>query len=148
MVDGPNKDPRRARAAGVNVVPTTTGAAKAAGKVVPDLEGKFDGVALRVPVPCASLADIVVLLSGSVAVEEVSRVFKKAAESKEYRGIVEYSEAPLVSSDIIGNPHSAVVDGPFIRVVGGNLVKILAWYDNEWAYGCRLVELACKIGAN
>ena len=146
LVDGPNKDLRRARAAGVNVVPTTTGAARAAGKVVPDLEGKFDGVALRVPVPCGSLADIVVLLSRDATTEEVNRVFKEAAESGEYRGIVEYSKAPLVSSDIIGNPHSAIVDGSFTRVVGGNLVKILAWYDNEWAYGCRLVELAHILG--
>ena len=142
LVDGPNKDLRRARAAAVNAVPTTTGAAKAAIKAVPDLEGKFDGIAVRIPVVCASLADIVALLSRDVTAEEVNRVFKEAAESEERQGLIEYSEAPLVSSDIVGNPHSAVVDGPFTRVVGGNLVKILAWYDNEWAYGCRLVELA------
>ena len=146
LVDGPNKDPRRARAAAVNIVPTTTGAAKAAAKAVPELKGRFDGIVVRVPVPCASLADIVALLGKNVTAEEVNHVLKKASESEEYKGIVEYSEAPLVSSDVIGNPHSAVVDGPFTRVVGGNLVKVLAWYDNEWAYGCRLVELAQRIG--
>jgi len=146
LVDGSNKDLRRARAAAVNAVPTTTGAAKAAIKVVPALEGKFDGIAVRIPVSCGSLSDMVVLLSRDVTADDVNRVFKEAAKSDEHRGIIEYSEAPLVSSDIIGNPHSAVVDGPFTRVVGGNLVKVLAWYDNEWAYSCRLIELAQLIG--
>jgi len=146
LVDGSNEDPRRARAAAVNVVPTTTGAARAAGRVVSGLEEKFDGIAVRVPVACASLADMTVLLGKETTAEEVNRIFKKASAADGYRGITEYSEAPLVSTDIIGNSHSAVVDAPFTRVVGGNLVKILAWYDNEWAYGCRLIELAQMVG--
>ena len=146
LVDGPNKDPRRARAAALNIIPTTTGAVRAAGRVVSGLEEKFDGIAVRVPVACASLADMTVLLGKETTVEEINRVFEEASTADGYRGIVEYSEAPLVSTDIIGNPHSAVVDAPFTRVVGGNLVKVLAWYDNEWAYGCRLVELAQMIG--
>ncbi len=147
LVDGPHrKDARRARAAGVNSIPTTTGSAKATGKVVPELAGKFDGIAIRVPVPCGSISDVVAVLKRDVTVAELNNVFKQAAESPQYRGLVEYSEEPLVSTDIIGNPHSAVYDAPFTRVVGGDLVKILAWYDNEWAYANRLVELAQIVG--
>lgn len=143
LVDGPSrKDMRRARAAGVNTIPTTTGSARATGKVVPGLEGKFDGIAIRVPVPCGSISDVVAVLEKETTVEQINRVFKEAAESDDYKGIIDYSEDPLVSTDIIGNPYSAVFDAPFTRVIGGNLVKILAWYDNEWAYACRLVELA------
>ncbi len=146
LVDGPSKDPRRARAAALNMLPTTTGAAKAACRVVPALAERFDGIAVRVPVACGSLSDITVLLEKEASAEDVNQAFADAAVAETYRGIIEYSEAPLVSTDIIGNPHSAVVDAPFTRVVGGNLVKVLAWYDNEWAYGCRLVELAQIIG--
>lgn len=146
LVDGPNDDPRRARAAAVNAIPTTTGAAKATVKAIPELAGKFDGIAIRVPLPCASLVDITAVLEKKTTVEELNQTLKTVAASEEYQGIVEYSEAPLVSSDIIGNPHSAVIDAPFTRVIGGDLIKILAWYDNEWAYSCRLVELAQKIG--
>ena len=149
LVDGPSrKDLRRARAAGVNTIPTTTGSAKATGKVVTNLEGKFDGIAIRVPVPCGSISDVVAVLEKDVTAEEINKVFKEAAESEEYKGIIDYSEEPLVSTDIIGNPYSAVFDAPFTRVVGGNLVKILAWYDNEWAYANRLVELAQIINSS
>jgi len=146
LVDGPHKDLRRARAAAVNTIPTTTGAAKAACLAVPGLEGNFDGIALRIPVTCGSLADITVLLKTAVTSTEVNHIFEEASKSEEYRGIVAYSEDPLVSSDIIGNPHSAVVDGSLTRVVGKDLAKILAWYDNEWAYSCRLLEVAQIIG--
>ncbi|MFW6110191.1 MAG: type I glyceraldehyde-3-phosphate dehydrogenase [Patescibacteria group bacterium] len=147
LVDGPSrKDMRRARAAAVNAIPTTTGSAVAAGKVVPEIDDKFDGIAVRVPVPCGSLSDITALLEERVTVEKVNQAFEDAETLPRYRGIVEYSEDPLVSSDIIGNPYSAVFDSSFTRVVGGNLVKLLAWYDNEWAYACRLVELAQLIG--
>jgi glyceraldehyde 3-phosphate dehydrogenase len=143
LVDGPSrKDMRRARSAGVNSIPTTTGSAKATGKVVPSLDGKFDGIAIRVPVPCGSISDVVAVLEKDTTSEEINNVFKEAAETESYKGIIEYSEEPLVSTDIIGNPYSAVFDAPFTRVVDGNLVKILAWYDNEWAYACRLVEVA------
>ncbi|MEA2020241.1 MAG: type I glyceraldehyde-3-phosphate dehydrogenase [Patescibacteria group bacterium] len=143
LVDGPHrKDPRRARAAGVNSIPTTTGSAKATGKVVPKLNGKFDGIAIRVPVPCGSISDVVAVVKKSVSVDEINSAFKEAVDLDEYKGIIDYSEAPLVSTDIIGDPHSAVFDAPFTRVVGGDLVKILAWYDNEWAYANRLVEVA------
>ncbi len=146
-MDGPSrKDMRRARAAAVNSIPTTTGSAKATGKVVPGLEGKFDGIAIRVPVPCGSISDVVAVLEKDVTVKEINNVFKEAANLEKYKGIIEYSEDPLVSTDIIGDPHSAVFDAPFTRVIGGNLVKILAWYDNEWAYACRLVEVAHIIG--
>jgi len=149
LVDGPNrKDMRRARAAGVNTIPTTTGSAKATGKVVTNLEGKFDGIAIRVPVPCGSVSDVVAVLEKDTTAGEINTVFKEAGETDEYKGIIEYSENPLVSTDIIGNPHSAVFDAPFTRVIGGNLVKILAWYDNEWAYANRLVELAQIINSS
>lgn len=143
LVDGPSrKDMRRARAAAVNSIPTTTGSARATGKVVPGLEGKFDGIAIRIPIPCGSISDVVAVVEKSASADEINSVFKEAADLEEYKGIIDYSEAPLVSTDIIGDPHSAVFDAPFTRVVGGNLVKILAWYDNEWAYANRLVEVA------
>jgi glyceraldehyde 3-phosphate dehydrogenase len=147
LVDGSHKDLRRARAAAINIVPTTTGAAVATTEVLPSLKGLFDGLAIRVPVVCGSLADFTFVTSKRTSVEEVSRVIKKAAEGK-YKGIVEASEKPLVSSDIIGNSASAIVDLPLTQVIDGDLVKIVAWYDNEWGYTCRLIELIIKIGGS
>lgn len=142
LVDGPHKDLRRARAAGQNIVPTTTGAAKATTKTIPELAGKFDGLALRVPTICGSLTDFTMLLKKDATVEEINNAFRKAAKSPVWRGILEVTDEPLVSSDIIGNTHSAIVDLSLTQVVAGNLVKILAWYDNELAYSHRLIDLA------
>jgi len=136
------KDPRRGRAAPLSIVPTTTGAARAIHLVIPELKGKMDGMALRVPVADGSIVDLVAELEREVTVEEVNRAFKEASETY-LKGILEYTEEPIVSSDIIGNPHSAIVDGLSTNVLGGrgNLVKVLAWYDNEWGFSCRLVDL-------
>lgn len=141
LVDGPHKDLRRARAAGVNIVPTTTGAAKAAYKTIPRLEGRFDGLAIRVPTPVVSLSDITVLLKENTTVDELNHCFAEAAE-KELDSILIVSSEPLVSSDLIQNPASAIVDLSLTQVVKGNLAKVVAWYDNEWGYSNRLVELA------
>lgn len=144
ILDLPHKDLRRARAAAQNMIPTTTGAAKAVGLVIPDVAGKITGSAIRVPTPDVSIVDLVVNLERSTNVEEMKRLFKKASEN-ELKGILEYSEEPLVSSDIIGNDNSCVVDSQFITDIGGNMVKILAWYDNEWAYSSRIRDLIIKI---
>lgn len=140
LQDGGHKDYRRARAAGVNIIPTSTGATNAAAKALPALKGRFDGLAIRVPVPVGSLADFTFLLKKETTVEEVINVFKKAAKTKEYQGILQVTEDPLVSSDIIGNSHSAIVDVGLTQVVGGSMVKVIAWYDNEYGYANRLVE--------
>ncbi len=145
LVDGPHKDLRRARAAGANIVPTTTGAAIAAGKTIPALEGKFDGIALRVPTICGSLSDITIVTSKEVNVKEVNKVFINASKNVKYKGIVGVTEEQIVSSDIIKNTNSCVVDLSFTQVVGGDLLKILAWYDNEWGYASRLVEMVAKL---
>lgn len=147
LVDGPHKDWRRARAAGVNIVPTTTGAAKAAYKTIPSLEGKFDGLAIRVPTPVVSLSDITAVLKKKTDIEELNRVFIEASE-KEYQGILVTSDEPLVSTDLIQNPASSIVDLSLTQVIKGDLVKIVAWYDNEWGYSNRLVELALLITTN
>lgn len=146
ILDLPHKDLRRARAAAENIIPTTTGAAKAIGVVIPELDGKLDGMALRVPTPDGSINDLVVELGKKVTKEEVNQAFKKAAEN-EMKGILEYTEDPIVSIDIIGNPHSAIVDGLSTNVIGenGSLVKALAWYDNEWGFSCRMVDLMKSI---
>jgi glyceraldehyde 3-phosphate dehydrogenase len=141
LVDGPHKDPRRARAAAVNIVPTTTGAAIAVAEAIPSLSGKFDGLAVRVPTPVASLCDIVFVSSKKVSPELINAAFVKAAKSK-LKGILLASSDDLVSSDIIGDAHSAIVDLKNTKVVADDLVKVVAWYDNEWAYACRLVDLA------
>ncbi|MBM4402232.1 MAG: type I glyceraldehyde-3-phosphate dehydrogenase [Candidatus Cloacimonetes bacterium] len=146
LVDGPSKDLRRGRAAAENIVPSSTGAAIATTEVIPELANVFDGVALRVPLACGSISDITAVLKRNVTVSEVNRVFTEATKNPLFRDILEVSEEPLVSTDIIGSPASAIVDLEFTRVVGGNLVKVLAWYDNEWAYANRLVELAQVIG--
>lgn len=140
LQDGGHKDYRRARAAGLNIVPTSTGATKAAERALPDLSGRFSGIALRVPVPVGSLADFTFLVSKSTTKEEVNNVFKREAAKPELASILEATEEPLVSSDIIGNPHSSIVDLSLTQVVGGNMVKIVAWYDNEYGYANRLVE--------
>ena len=144
LLDAPHQDLRRARAAGINIVPTTTGAAKATGKVIPEMQGKLDGMAIRVPVPDGSLVDLVVLLKRNVTKEEVNAAMKKYAE-KDLKGILAYTEDPIVSTDIIGNPHSSIFDASATMVVGGNLVKVLSWYDNEMGYSHRLVDLALRL---
>ncbi len=140
ILDTPHKDLRRARAAALSQIPTTTGAAKAVGLVMPELKGKIDGIAIRVPTPNVSLVDLVALLSKNTTSEEVNNALKNAAQGK-LKGIMDYSESPLVSIDYTSNPHSSIVDGLFTRVTEGNLIKILAWYDNEWGYSCRLKDL-------
>ena len=140
LQDGPHSDLRRARAAGLNIVPTSTGAAKAIGLVLPELKGKLDGFALRVPVPTGSITDLTVEASKDVTLEAVQELFKKTADTGRWAGILKYSEEPLVSSDIVGDPYSSIVDAGLIRVLG-NQVKMSSWYDNEWGYSNRLVDL-------
>ena len=146
LLDAPAKDLREARSAAENIVPTTTGASKAAAKTIPELKGKFNGLSVRVPTPVVSLSDITAVLSRDVTIEEVNEVFKKAASEPYYEGIIGVTEEELVSIDYRGNSHSAVVDLPLTDVVGGNLVKVVAWYDNEWGYSNRLIELTADFG--
>ena len=141
LLDGPHKDLRRARSAALNIVPTTTGAARAVALVIPELKGKFDGFSLRVPTPTVSLIDFVAELENPTTVEELNDVFKAAADD-ELNGILYYSDEPLVSTDYRGDSHSSIVDGLSTMVLEGNLVKIVAWYDNEWGYSCRVADLA------
>jgi glyceraldehyde 3-phosphate dehydrogenase len=149
ILDFPHKDLRRARAAAVSIIPTTTGAAKAIGMVLPELNGKLDGMAIRVPTPDGSLTDLTCILKRNVKAEEVNNAMKRASENS-LKGIMDYTEEPLVSTDVIGNPHSAIIDGLSTKVNGGqgNLLKILSWYDNEWGYSCRLVDLINYIFIN
>lgn len=146
LQDGGHKDYRRARAAAANIVPTSTGATIAATEVVPELKGLFAGVSIRVPVVVGSLSDFTFHLKKTTTVEEVNQAFIEAAESPRYKNILTVSQDPLVSSDIVGNPHSAIVDLPLTQVVGGDLVKVFAWYDNEWGYANRLVEEVILVG--
>ena len=148
ILDAPAKDLREARAAAENIVPTSTGASKAAALTIPALKGKFDGLSIRVPTPVVSLSDITAVLKRDTTIEELQEIFKKAAKEPFYEGILGVSGEPLVSIDYRGNSHSSIVDLPLINVVGGNLVKIVAWYDNEWGYSNRLVELASDFGKN
>lgn len=143
--DAPKKDLREGRNGAENIVPTTTGAAIAVTKTLPQLEGKFDGLSIRVPTPVVSISDVTALLSRDVTVEEINSVFKKAAAEPFYQGILAVSEEPLVSRDYIGNSNSGTVDLLLTKVVGGNLIKIAVWYDNEWGYSNRLVELVADI---
>ncbi|MBI1961262.1 MAG: type I glyceraldehyde-3-phosphate dehydrogenase [Parcubacteria group bacterium] len=145
LVDGPSKDFRRARAAGHNIIPTTTGAAIATAKTIPALSEKFDAIALRVPILDGSLSDFTFVLKKDTTVSAVNALFREQAQKYPYQNIVAVTDEPLVSSDIIGNPHSAIVDLGFTRVVGGNLLKVLAWYDNEWGYANRLVEMVSHL---
>ena len=145
ILDLPHKDLRRARAAALNIIPTTTGAAKAIGKVIPELEGKLDGIALRVPTPTVSVLDLICEVEKKVSAKEVNNIFKKASEKKELKGILRIEELPLVSSDYIGDPFSAIIDA-LLTTVKDNLIKVVAWYDNEWGYACRLAEFTEYIG--
>ena len=140
ILDAPHKDLRRARAAAVSQIPTTTGAAKAVGLVIPELKGKIDGIAIRVPTPNVSVVDLVAVMKTEVTEKDVNEAFKKAAEGK-LKGILQYTEEPLVSVDFLSNPHSAIVDALSTKVLDKNLLKVLAWYDNEWGYSCRLRDL-------
>jgi len=142
-LDGPHKDLRRARTAAVSIIPTTTGAAKATGKVIPELNGKLDGMAMRVPTPDGSVVDLVVEVEKDVTVEKVNAAMKKAAEGP-MKGILEYITDPVVSIDIVGNPHSSIFDS-LLTMVNGNIVKIISWYDNEWGYSVRVVDLLEKM---
>ena len=146
LLDAPAKDLREARSAADNIIPTTTGASKAAALTVPTLKDKFNGLSIRVPTPVVSLADITALIKRPVTIEEINKVFKAAAKEPYYEGILDISSQPLVSSDFRGNSHSCIVDLPLTDVVDGNLIKIVAWYDNEWGYSNRLVELTADFG--
>ncbi len=140
VLDFPHKDLRRARAAALNMIPTTTGAAKAIGLVMPALKGKLDGYSMRVPTPDVSATDLVAVLEKSTTTEDVNAALKAAAEGP-LKGILAYTEDPVVSTDMLHNPHSSIVDSQMTKVLDGNLVKVLAWYDNEWGYSCRVVDL-------
>jgi len=140
LLDAPHKDLRRARAAAISQIPTTTGAAKAVGLVIPELKGKIDGIAIRVPTANVSLVDLVALLKKNGTAEEANAAFKKAAEGN-LKGILQFTEEPLVSVDFMANPHSAIVDGDYTRIIDDNMIKVLAWYDNEWGYSCRMINL-------
>lgn len=146
LLDLPHSDLRRARAAALNIIPTTTGAAKAVGLVMPDLKGKLDGVSMRVPVPDGSLVDLVAELNTNVTAEEINSQMKKAAEGK-LKGILEYCEDPMVSSDVVGNSHSSIFDSLSTKVMDNNFVKVVSWYDNEWGYSKRTVDLAKKMAS-
>ena len=148
ILDAPAKDLREARSAAENIVPTTTGAAIATAKVIPSLVGKFDGLSVRVPTAVVSLSDITAVLKRNTTKEEINEVFKRAAADPFYQGILTVTEEPLVSMDFKGNSHSSIVDLELTNVVGGNLVKVVAWYDNEWGYSNRLVEIVADVAAN
>jgi len=146
ILDMIHSDLRRARAAAVNIIPTTTGAAVAVGKVMPELNGKLDGYALRVPVPTGSITDLTVELEKETNVEEINETVKAAAEGP-MKGIIEYVTDPIVSSDIVHNPHSSIFDSGNTAVIGGNMAKVTMWYDNEWGYSCRTADLSLKMAA-
>ncbi len=141
LADVPHSDWRRSRAAAENIIPTTTGAAKAVGKVLPELKGKLDGIAMRVPVPDGSVVDSVFRLNKDVTVDEINETVLNASKTDSMNRVVEYSTLPVVSTDIIGNPHSSIFDAPFTKVIEGSLIKTLNWYDNEWGYSNRVVDL-------
>ncbi len=148
LEDGGHKDYRRARAAAANIIPTSTGATSAAAKALPELEGIFSGLSIRVPVPVGSLSDFTFLLKKEVSVEGVNSAFEEAAKNSVYRGILEVTKDPIVSSDVVGNSHSAIVDLSLTQVVGGNMVKVIAWYDNEYGYANRLIEEVLMVGSS
>jgi glyceraldehyde 3-phosphate dehydrogenase len=146
LVDGPHSDLRRARAAAINIVPTSTGAARATGLVLQSMKGRLDGTSLRVPTPDGSITDLVALLKTSASVDEINAAYQAAASDGPLKGILEYSDQPLVSTDIVGNPHSCIFDSKLTMSMG-TLVKVLGWYDNEWGYSSRLVDLTAIVGA-
>jgi glyceraldehyde 3-phosphate dehydrogenase (phosphorylating) len=145
-LDLPHSDLRRARAAAINLIPTSTGAARAIGLVLPDLKGKVDGMSMRAPVPTGSIVDLVVQVGGSTDKDAVNELFRSKADTGDLEGILEYSDEPLVSTDIVHSSFSSIFDSG-LTMVNGNLVKVFGWYDNEWGYSCRLVDLVAKIGA-
>jgi len=145
LLDLPHDNLYRARAAAMNIVPTSTGAASAVGLAIPELKGKLTGIALRVPTPDGSVTDLTALMKKTVTKEEVNAAMKKAAEGP-MKGILEYTEDPIVSSDIIGNPHSSIFAADWTQVLDGNLLKVVSWYDNEWGYSCRTVDLIARVG--
>jgi glyceraldehyde 3-phosphate dehydrogenase len=145
LQDGPHKDLRRARAAAANLVPTSTGAAKAIGQVIPELDGKLNGLSVRAPIPTGSLTDLVCTVKRETSVEEVNSIFREQADSGDLAGILTYTEDPIVSTDIVRSPFSAIFDAGLTMVIDGTLVKVGAWYDNEWGYSNRCVELAQKV---
>jgi len=147
LQDGPHSDPRRARAAAVNIVPTSTGAAKASSLALPELKGKMDGIAMRVPIPDGSVTDLVCVLKEDVTPDQVNQAYKAASESERLHGILEYTEDPIVSSDIVGNPHSCIFDSLSTMAIG-NLVKVIGWYDNEWGFSNRMVDLVGLVAAS
>jgi glyceraldehyde 3-phosphate dehydrogenase len=149
ILDAPHKDLRRARSAAINIIPTTTGAARALALVIPELKGKFDGFSLRVPTATVSIIDFVAETEKATTIDEINQAFKSAADADALQGILGYSDEPLVSSDLRQDSRSAIVDGLSTMVIGGNLVKVIAWYDNEWGYSCRvadLIALVCEAG--
>jgi glyceraldehyde 3-phosphate dehydrogenase len=146
ILDLPHKDLRRARAAAVSIIPTTTGAAKATGLVIPAVDGKIDGMAMRVPTPNVSIVDLVANVGRDTTVAQVNEAFRSAAEAGPLNGILGYEDAPLVSIDYVGNPHSSIIDGLSTSVIGGRMVKVISWYDNEWGYSTRCVDLARTVG--
>ena len=145
LQDMPHKDLRRARAAAVNLVPASTGAAKAVGLVLPDLNGKLSGFAVRAPIPTGSVVDLTATVSRDTSVDEINGIFKEKADTGDLAGILQYSEDPIVSSDIVESPYSSIFDAPLTMVLEGRLVKVVSWYDNEWGYSNRVVELAQKV---
>jgi len=145
ILDLAHEDLRRSRAAGINIIPTTTGATKAVEKCLPELKGKLNGLALRVPTPVVSIVDFVCEVEKETSVEEINNIFEKASEVGDMKKIFGFEKAPLVSSDYKGNPDSCIIDGLSTMVQGGNLIKVLAWYDNEYGYSCRLAEMAKHI---
>jgi glyceraldehyde 3-phosphate dehydrogenase len=146
ILDFPHEDLRRARAAAVSIIPSSTGAAKAIGEVIPDLKGKLNGGAFRVPTPDGSVTDFTAVLEKDATVDSVNAAFKEAASDKSYKGVVEYSDEPLVSHDIIGNPHSCIFDSKLTIMLGNRFVKVVGWYDNEWGYSNRCVEMLEMLG--
>jgi glyceraldehyde 3-phosphate dehydrogenase len=148
ILDLPHKDLYRARAAAENIIPTTTGAAKAVGLVIPELKGKMTGIAIRVPVSCGSIVDLTAVLNKSASVESINAAMKKAAEGS-LKGILYYTEDPIVSTDIIDDPHSSIFAADYTQIIGddGRMAKVLSWYDNEWGYSCRTADLVARIGA-
>jgi len=145
LLDGPHKDLRRARAAALNLVPTSTGAAKALGLVIPELDGRLNGFAVRVPVPTGSIVDLTVETERATSAAELNAAFRDASEHGPLAGILAYTEDEIVGADIVGSSHSSILDGRLTNVIDGTLVKVIAWYDNEWGYSCRLVDLAARV---
>jgi glyceraldehyde 3-phosphate dehydrogenase len=145
VLDLPHKDPYRARAAALNIIPTSTGAAQAVGLVIPELKGRLTGISLRVPTPTGSVVDLTAVMKRTVTEQEVNDAVKQAAAGP-LKGILEYTEDPIVSSDIIGNPHSSIFAADFTQVLDGNLLKVVSWYDNEWGYSCRTADLLSRLG--